>query len=170
MPATECRTRWAQTTAVNAVLTRADVRLSDNERARGSCLSFGGNSKGRILPVSRSAASVTSAAAPIQGRSKLELGEIGCELDGPTEGRGGFCSHGLHQGLGGHVREHQPANPRCSRGATDVARRGVSLAMDLAAVLIQASRFVDQHVSPLNGLDEPGNRPRVAAVRESCAV
>jgi hypothetical protein len=119
---------------------------------------------------SRSAASVTSAAAPIQGRSKLELGEIGCDLDGPAEGRGGFCSHGLHQGLGGHVREHQPANPRCSRGATDVARRGVSLAMDLAAVLIQASRFVDQHVSPLDGLDEPGNRPRVAAVRESCAV
>ena len=50
------------------------------------------------------------------------------------------------------------------------ARRGVSLAMDLSAVLIQASRLVDQHVSPLDGLDEPGNRPRVAAVRESCAV
>ena len=104
------------------------------------------------------------------GTSKLELGEIGCELDGSAEGRGGFCSHGLYQGLGRHVREQQPANPRCSRGATDVARRGVSLAMDLSAVLIQASRLVDQHVSPLDGLDEPGNRPGVAAVRESCAV
>jgi hypothetical protein len=102
--------------------------------------------------------------------SQLELGEIGRELDGPAEGRGGFCSHGLYQGLGGHVREHQPAHPRCSRGATDVASRRVSLAMDLGAVLIQASRFVDQHVSPLDGLDEPGNRPRVAAVRQPCAV
>lgn len=34
MPAMECRTRWAQTSVVNAILTRADVRLSDNERAR----------------------------------------------------------------------------------------------------------------------------------------
>jgi hypothetical protein len=42
--------------------------------------------------------------------------------------------------------------------------------MDLGAVLIQTSRFVDQHVGPLGGLDEPGNRPRVAAVYEPCAV
>jgi hypothetical protein len=42
--------------------------------------------------------------------------------------------------------------------------------MDLGAVLIQTSRFVDQHVSPLGSLDEAGDRPRVAAVCEPCAV
>ena len=37
-------------------------------------------------------------------------------------------------------------------------------------MLIQPPRFVDQHVNSLGRLDEPGNRPRVAAIRESYAV
>jgi hypothetical protein len=34
MPATGCRSRWAQTSVANVVLTQADLRFSDNERVR----------------------------------------------------------------------------------------------------------------------------------------